>query len=172
MVKEIKIRHEHALHDLTSVAQTAMPVVRQLLGQQGLQTVELLRAWRSIVGPQLAQYTLPCKLVFKKDERSNGCLTLMTISGAFAMEIKQKQQSILNKINSFFGYAAVGSLKIIQTGNPQDFLINKKPFENLKKNVVSDDEENYITELTKDINSPQLRETLQRLGEAVTLQNK
>ena len=98
MADKIKIRTEHTLHDLTGIAQTAMPVVKQLLGKQGFYMLELLNNWRCVIGSELAKYTLPYKLSFKKDERSNGCLTLITVSGAFAMEIKQKQQLIINKV--------------------------------------------------------------------------
>ncbi|MBO6289440.1 MAG: DUF721 domain-containing protein [Alphaproteobacteria bacterium] len=172
MADKIKIRTEHTLHDLTGIAQTAMPVVKQLLGKQGFYMLELLNNWRCVIGSELAKYTLPYKLSFKKDERSNGCLTLITISGAFAMEIKQKQQLIINKVNSYFGYEAVSTIKILQTGNAEDFLYSKKPLENIKKSVVSQEQENYITELVKNIDSPQLREIVEKLGRQVVLENK
>lgn len=172
MESKIKIRSEHTLHDLTGVAQISMPIVKQLLGNQGFQLIELISNWRNIVGINLAQYTLPYKLNFRKNERTDGCLTLITVSGAFALEIKQKQQIIINKINSYFGYEAVSSIKILQTGNIEVFTINKKPSEKVKKNVVSEQEENYITEITKDIASPELREVLVSLGRQVTAENK
>ena len=42
----------------------------------------------------------------------------------------------------------------------------------MKKNVVSAQEENYITEITKDITSSELREILVNLGKRVTIENK
>ena len=42
----------------------------------------------------------------------------------------------------------------------------------MKKNVVSVQEENYITEITKDITSPELREILVSLGKFVAIENK
>lgn len=88
------------------------------------------------------------------------------------MEIKQKQQLIINKVNSYFGYEAVSTIKILQTGNAEDFLYSKKPLENVKKSVVSQEQENYITELVKNIDSPQLREIVEKLGRQVVLENK
>lgn len=88
------------------------------------------------------------------------------------MEIKQKQQLIINKVNSYFGYEAVSTIKILQTGNAEDFLYSKKPLENVKKSVVSQEQENYITELVKGIDSPQLREIVEKLGRQVVLENK
>ena len=88
------------------------------------------------------------------------------------MEIKQKQQLIINKVNSYFGYEAVSTIKILQTRNAEDFLYSKKPLENVKKSVVSQEQENYITELVKNIDSPQLREIVEKLGRQVVLENK
>ena len=172
MAKKLQINHERTLKDLTAVGKTVMPLIKQLLGANGLVELELLRNWQNIVGSELAQWTLPKKITFPKDERHNGCLSLTTLSGAFAMEVKQRESQILQKLNTFLGYPAVNKLKIIQTGNPEDFLTAKKPIENLKKIVVSESEQNYITQITKDIQSDELREKLQSLGQAVLRKNK
>ena len=42
----------------------------------------------------------------------------------------------------------------------------------MKKSVVSQEQENYITELAKGIDSPQLREIVEKLGRQVVLENK
>lgn len=171
MAREIKINREHTLKGLTGIAQTALPIARQLLGQHGFTHVELLLSWETIVGKNLAQYSLPQKLAFPKNERSDGCLTIMVPAGAFAMEIKQNEAKIMTQINSFFGYPAVSKIKILQNGTPEDFLIKKKPINKVKKTVVSAEEESYITELVKDIERDDLRETVERLGRAIYTDN-
>ena len=86
--------------------------------------------------------------------------------GAFAMEIKQRESQILDKINTYFGYKAVSKLKIVQNSCPENFLIDKKPIDNMKKNLVSKEEQNYITEIVKDIDNSDLRQKLENLGKA------
>ena len=167
MARELKINKEHTLKDLTSIAKTALPLARQLLGPCGFTHVELLSSWEFIVGADIAQYSIPQKLSFPKDERANGCLTIMVPAGAFAMEIKQKEMPIITKINTFFGYPAVSKIKILQNGTPENFLIRKKPIDKVKKTVVSAEEESYITELVKGIERDDLREVIERLGRAV-----
>ena len=164
MVRGIKINKEHTLKGLTNIAQTALPLAKQLLGPRGFTQMELLSSWSDIVGENLAQYSLPQKLVFPKDERTNGCLTVMVPAGAFAMEIAQNEPRIIENINTFFGYPAVSKLKILQSGTPENFLIRKKPSDKVKKVVVSAKEESYITESVKDIKSDELREVLEKLG--------
>lgn len=167
MAKKITISSEHRLHDLTSVSKMMRPLIKQVLGNNGMINLELLSSWEEIVGSTVAAYTIPQKLSFKKDESANGCLTLMVLAGAFAMEIQQNSPKIIEKINSFLGFPAVATLKIVQNSNPENFLIRKKPIDKLKKKVVSAEEENYITELVKDVNSEELRRSLENIGKAV-----
>lgn len=167
MAKKIQIKEEHTLEDLTSVSKTILPLAKQLLGAKGLMEIEILSSWTSIVGEDLAQYSLPQKIFFRKNERSDGTLELLVLSGAFAMEIKQRESQILDKINTYFGYKAVSKLKIVQNSCPEIFLIDKKPIDNMKKNLVSKEEQNYITEIVKDIDNSDLRQKLENLGKAV-----
>lgn len=167
MIKKININPEHRLTDLTGAAKVLNPLLRQILGNKGMAILELLGSWQNIVGKEISAYCLPQDITFNKDERTNGCLNLKVLSGAFAMEIQQKQRQIIEKVNTFFGYPAISKLKICQTGNPDDFLIGKKPFEKVKKKVVSANEESYITELIKDIKDENMRRCLKSIGESV-----
>ena len=83
------------------------------------------------------------------------------------MEIKQREPQILSQINTYFGYNVVTKLKIIQNSCPENFLLNKKPIDNVKKILVSAEEQNYITEIIKDVDNSNLREHLENLGKAV-----
>lgn len=165
--KKLILKENHTLDDLTQVNKTVLPLAKQLLGLNGMMEIELLANWRDIVGETLAQYSLPQKIRFNKNERSNGLIELVVLSGAFALEIKQREKQILEKINTYFGYSAVSKLKIIQNSSPENFLLNKKPIDNVKNFLVSETEQTYITELVKDIHSDKLRETLNNLGKAV-----
>ena len=167
MAKKIIISSERKSKDLTSISKTLMPLAKQLLGTRGFMETDLLTNWKHIIGEELARYSLPQKLTFRKDERTDGCLTIAVLSGAFAMEIRQNEPRILDKINIYFGYKAVSKLKIIQNTNPEYFLISKKSIDNVKKNLVTEAEESYITELIKDVSNPELKETLKNLGIAV-----
>lgn len=172
MKKKLRINIEPSLSDLTGISKALNPLLRQLLGGSGMLFAELLGSWEDIVGKTMFSYCLPQSIVFKKDERTNGCLHIKVLSGAFAMEIQQKQQQIIEKVNSFFGYPAIGKLKIIQSGNPENFLVEKKKSDKVKKNVVSASEESYITELTKDISNNDLRQALENIGRGVFARKK
>ena len=172
MARELKIDKEHHLHDLTSVSEVTLPIAKQILGPRGFMHMDLLTSWSNIVGENMARYSLPQKIVFPKDLHSDGCLTIMVPAGAFAMEITQNEPQIIDKVNTYFGYPAIKKIKILQNGAPQDFLLGKKPINKIKKSVVTDKEESYITEITKDIKQLELRKIIADLGRAVFMQHK
>ena len=172
MGKKIKINKEHQLKDLTSLSKTVMPIAKQLLGTRGMLEMEILSNWQSIVGDNLSRYTLPQKITFQKDSRTDGCLYLLTLGGAFAVEVQQRETQILQSVNTFFGYPAVAKLRIVQTSNPENFLLTKKSTDNVKKILVTEEQETYITELTEDVGCSELKEVLQKLGRAILHHHK
>ena len=167
MSKKLIISTEHKLSDLTGVGKTIRPLVKQILGKNGFMQVELASNWEEIVGENLCRYVLPQKISFNKDERTEGTLYLMVYGGAFAMEVENNKLKILQKVNAFFGYEAVGKIKILQNNNPENFLINKNVYDKPKKNLVSENEQTYIDGVLNGIENENLRLKLNLLGQAV-----
>lgn len=62
---------------------------------------------------QFSQLCTPVKIKFPWPQRHNGCL-ILTATSSMATEIVYYEPLILNKINQYFGYQAVSSLKVIQ----------------------------------------------------------
>ena len=72
--KEILIKEEHTLEDLTSIAKTIKPITKQILGSKGLMEMEILSGWTGIVGNELSQFTLPQRISFKKTKNIFLCI--------------------------------------------------------------------------------------------------
>ena len=164
MAKKLVVSEEHRLSDLTGVGRTIIPLAKQLLGKNGFMQIELISNWEEIVGERLAEYVLPQKISFVKDERVGGTLVLLVLSGAFAMEVESNKLKILQKVNAFFGYEALNKIKIIQTSNPENFLKTKNVYDKPKKNLVSEKQKTYINELTESIDNESLRLKLEKIG--------
>lgn len=165
------ISEEHRGDGLSAFAADISNFAAKLLGKKGLVEMKILTSWKSIVGERLAQYSLPEKISFKKDERDNGVLHLMVANGAFAVEITHNTTLILEKINVFFGYNAVSKIKIIQ--NESSFYETDNKFNEYKedKKLVSPEQQNYIKQITENIKNPDLKERLRSLGENIFKQN-
>jgi len=171
LAKKLIISDTRRLEDLTGIGKAIRPLAKQLLGKNGVMQLELAENWEEIIGADLAKYALVQKISFNKDERTNGTLVLLVLGGAFALEIENKKAVILQKINTFFGYEALTKIKIKQTADSDNFLLNKNVYDKPKKSLVSEEQKTYITELTEGVNNESLRLRLERIGYAI-LNNK
>ena len=100
--------------DLQSFAQTIRPLTQTILGKHGFVVADIITHWTEIMGEQLAEYATPLRIEFPHSQKNDGCLFLQVRTGAFALEISHREKYILDKINTYFGYKAVASLKILQ----------------------------------------------------------
>lgn len=78
-------------YDLTAVSKNVLPLVKKLLGKKGIMAFEILTNWATIVGPELAAYSFPEKVEFKNNQHTNGTLLLSVPAGAFALELKHRE---------------------------------------------------------------------------------
>ena len=82
-------------------------VTRPAFKKHGLAEARIITEWSTIVGPVLAEHSLPTKLSFQKGERGNGTLHLLVASG-WALEVQHLEPIIIEKISTYFGYRAIG----------------------------------------------------------------
>lgn len=173
MKKEtVEIQDQRKANGLSSISQTILPFAKRILGKKGFVEVDILTNWHKIAGDELADYSFPQKIDFRRGEKTNGILHLCVPTGAFALEIQHREKFILEKINTYFGYCAVSGLKIIQNNDLtlEDMKKNNPP--QAEKNLVTPDEENYIKSLAGDVNNSELKEILVKLGKSVFNNNK
>lgn len=159
---------ERTTGDLQALSKSILPLAKMVLGKKGFVETDILTNWQDIIGEDLANFTSPLKIDFKPQQRLNGILHLEVPSGAFALEIQHKEKIILQKINTYFGYNAVSSIRIIQNSNFQNFT--PPPAKKIEK-LVTPEEENYIQELAGEINHPELKEILIKLGQSIFTDN-
>ena len=140
-------------------------VTRDTMQKRGFMQGEIITRWRDIVGNDLAQDTSPEKLSFPRSERRAGTLQVR-VGGAAALAMQHEEPQIIQRINRFFGYAAVARLKLIQAPLPVTDAHKKEPPRELgTEEVRSIDAE---VEETKD---PALRDALARFGRSIAAAN-
>ncbi len=157
---------------LNTLASETMPLLRKLLGQKGMMAADVLIFWAQIAGEELAAFTFPEKISFRGKERQKGVLQVAAANGAVALELQHRERFVLEKVNAFFGYGAVSELRIRQSGGAcfrRSRQINQPQ---VKKILVSGEEQNYIEQLTGGVNDGDLKDSLIRLGKSVLSQNR
>lgn len=161
---------ERKTRDLQAVSRTILPFAKAILGKKGFVEVDMIANWDKIIGDELAEYVLPQKIDFPRGERSNGTLVAAVPGGAFALEVQHREKIILARVNAYFGYNAVSRFKIVQ--NSALFEAEQKSVQRVQKNLVTNEEENYIKELSGDIRNQALQEMVEKLGRSVISNNK
>lgn len=152
---------------LNMLAAETLPFLKRILNKKATMTVDVLLFWEQIVGEELSSFTFPEKITFKNKERTNGVLWVSVANGAFALELQHREKFVLDKVNAFFGYQAVCSMRIRQS--PTALNVKKIQFNQpkIKKKLVSKEEQNYIEQITTDVENADLQKKLQSLGEWV-----
>ncbi len=91
-------------------------VIDPVTRQRGFAATELLAAWPEIVGARYADCTRPERIVWPKGEEMEGApaLLVLRVDGPRAILVQHEAGQILERVNAFLGYAAVGHLRILQ----------------------------------------------------------
>ncbi len=141
-------------------------ITQPILGQRGFAGTDVLSYWDDIVGEHLAKGIRPEKLTFEKDNRTNGTLHVKSAGGAFAILFEHQKHKVIERINFFFGYPAVGKIKI-----SQGKVSFKMPPPVAPKKFVTEQQINELKAKVASIEDETLRDMVYQLG-VTRLENK
>lgn len=138
-------------------------VTRPILGKRGLAEGNLISHWEAIVGSAVAAHALPERIKFPRGRRENGELIVRVASGPFAMQLQHDAPVVIERINSYFGYPAVRTVKIFQAPLPLRRTRTRKP----PPAPLSGREESELAHALEGVTDPGLRAALDRLGRSM-----
>ena len=93
---------------------------------RGFATTALLSEWPAIVGAELAQFTMPDRVVWprrredgeeaspQRGHRGEGAVLVLRVEGPRAIEVQHRSGQILERVNAYFGYRAIAEMRILQ----------------------------------------------------------
>ena len=145
---------------LRSVGETLPKIAGRALGKQGLGEAQLVAQWGSVMGAELAGETLPVKLSFPQGGRRNGTLRLR-VTPAAALTVQHREPQIIERVNGFFGYAAVARLALQQGPLPQ------RPAAEPGPRALSPSESAALAERLAQVPDSSVKSALLRLGAAI-----
>lgn len=136
-------------------------ITGRTMNRRGFSDSRMLENWSAIVGPQLAAMSQPVRLSRRKSGRdgedtAGGVLTVKA-EGAIALEIQHLAPQIIDRLNSYYGHAAIARLNIIQgpvTITPSP--LNPPPIKEEDISALADDFE--------EIETPRLKRALASLA--------
>ncbi|MEY5007379.1 MAG: hypothetical protein RL764_695 [Pseudomonadota bacterium] len=118
----------------------------------------IVSRWHEIVGEKYAHVSAPESIRFPQGKKSDGTLTLV-IARAFGPMMQHVQPVIIERVNRFFGYAAVSRI-VMRTGD----IAAAKPARKLPELRPVPAE---LGESLREIADPELRAVLTSLAQGV-----
>ena len=92
-------------------------ILAQAFAKQGFAASELVTRWRDIVGEEIAAHAEPIKMQWPRaadGESPEPATLVLRVEGPAAIEIQHLSRVILERVNRFFGWQAVGRLGLRQ----------------------------------------------------------
>src|SRR5437660_1438256 len=149
-----------------SFARPLADLVRRTLAdtfaRQGFASIELVTHWNDIVGAEIAAHCEPLRLKWPRGgdvEAQEPAMLVLRVEGPVAIEIQHLAPVILERVNRFFGWRAIGRLALRQAP-----LTRRKPAE---LRPPPDPETTARLAATLDVADEDLRNALARLGAAI-----
>jgi hypothetical protein len=138
------------------------------LQRQGFASTEIIARWADIVGTEIAAHSEPAKINWPRgnrdgnwgDEPPEPATLVLRVEGPAAIEIQHLSAVILERVNRFFGWQAIGRIALRQAP-----LRRREP----RKPPPAPDptEHARIAASLPEITDEPLRQALARLGAAV-----
>jgi hypothetical protein len=85
--------------------------------QQGFASSEILARWADIVGAEVAAHSEPMKINWPRpmgEEAPEPATLMLRVEGPAALEIQHMSAVILERVNRFFGWQAIGRITLRQ----------------------------------------------------------
>jgi len=135
-------------------------VAAPALRRQGFFEAGVVTDWPTIVGDYLARHCSPEKLSWPRGRVGEATLELRA-DGAFAPELQHLAPQIIERVNSYFGFAAVANLRIIQGPRAAGHAAGPAP------RALTAAEEAALESGVAGVESSGLRAALKALGKAI-----
>jgi len=131
--------------------------------KQGFAARELVTRWAEIAGPEIAAHSEPLKMQWPRPvegQPQEPATLVLRVEGPMALEIQHSADVILQRVNRFFGWNAVGRLAIRQAP------LSRKTVRRAAK-PPAEAEVAKLAETMTAIEDDDLRAALARLGASI-----
>jgi hypothetical protein len=131
--------------------------------KQGFAARELVTRWADIAGPEVAAHSEPLKIQWPRPvegQPQEPATLVLRVEGPMALEIQHASDVILQRVNRFFGWSAVGRLALRQAPLTRR---NRPP----TSRVPDASAVAKVAETLSSVEDEELRAALARLGASI-----
>jgi hypothetical protein len=131
--------------------------------KQGFASRELVTRWAEIAGAEVAKYSEPLKIQWPRPvegQQQEPATLVLRVEGPMALEIQHASDAILQRVNRFLGWNAVGRLALRQA--PLSRRAAKNASRGPDPAAVA-----KVAETLGSVEDTELRDALARLGASI-----
>ena len=100
-----------------SLGQLVGKTIADALARQGFASTGVVTHWPEIVGAEIADHAEPMRMIWPRrvhEDDPDPATLVLRVEGPVALEIQHLSGVIIEKVNRFFGFRAVGRIQIRQ----------------------------------------------------------
>jgi hypothetical protein len=145
-----------------ALADVLRKTLNDAFAKQGFASTELVTRWPDIVGAEIAIHCEPEKIRWPRpigDDMPEPGTLVLRVEGPTALEIQYQSRVILERVNRFFGWQAVGDVRLRQA----PLTRREKP----APAAPDPEAQARVAATLSAITDEKLRDALARLGAAV-----
>ncbi len=137
--------------------------LHESFAKQGFASTELVSRWADIVGIEIAAHSEPMKIQWQRaigDATPDPATLILRVEGPMALEIQHLSSVILDRVNRFLGWHAIGRIALRQAP-----LKRTEP----KRRIAGPDPEamQKVADTLPAIEDEALKQALARLGASI-----
>jgi hypothetical protein len=143
------------------------PVLRKRAGI----SIGLVQSWEEIAGPRLAGRSRPEKIQWPRrlheDDPFEPAVLVIACEGMAALHLQHEAGEIINRVNAFLGFTAIGRIRILQKP-----VLTEKARPKPAPRPLTSAEKARLSGTVGKIEDDGLRASLERLGATILGQKK
>ena len=131
--------------------------------KQGFAARELVTRWADIAGPEISAHSEPLKIQWPRPvegEPQQPATLVLRVEGPTALEIQHASDIILQRVNRFFGWSAVGRLALRQAP------LSRRPRPPASR-APDPEQVSKVAKTLSSVEDEELRAALARLGASI-----
>jgi len=162
------VREEKLRRGVVQISEVANGLIDPVLAKRAGINTMLLGSWDEIAGPDFADCTRPERIAWPRRASEIGAdggyqpgVLTIACEGARALFLTHAQAELIQRINGFFGFHAIGQVRIVQKPVAASPRANRPP------RPLCGEAARRLETMVEGIESEALKKALTRLGTAV-----
>jgi hypothetical protein len=147
-------------HGPTPLSRLIKGAIDPVLAKRGFAAADLIGSWDTIVGQRYAACTRPEQIKWPQ-QRGGAAVLTVSVDGGQAVYLQHELDQVIERINGFLGYEAVGDIRLVQR------TAARTPARNAPDVPLPEREERALERTVEGVEDDRLRSSLRRLGEGV-----